>query len=181
MGQANTDKFIHDWLAQKLVNRILGSARKRLTPHWEVFPEDICEGQIRLLSQTEEGVRVLVVHTWGDDAHIIVPLSDFDSPATDEEIKVGNVVAQVWGGSSLQDKHLCKSWVMGKLTEKQTSAVFNLWAHFIDGRKLEPHTTKFTGAPISEQTDGVIREICEYMDEYFDKMSKIHALDLEDL
>ena len=72
------------------------------------------EGQIRLLSQPDELVYVLLMKKWDERSYLVVPFSSYSYPATDLELKVGQKfggyleVLQLWNVRTLQNETLRK-------------------------------------------------------------------------
>lgn len=70
------------------------------------FDEKLEVGQIRLLSQLDRPTFVALMHTWGDEGFVVTPFSDYDDPATEQELRVTSsvprlTILQCWNTRSL--------------------------------------------------------------------------------
>lgn len=80
------------------------------------FDTDIRIGDIRNLVLWPESVSVLVLHKWDEGAWLVVPMSRYDYPATEEEVMLYAEcppVLQVWNTGTLCRDFLERSWLVG--------------------------------------------------------------------
>lgn len=116
-------------------------------------------GQIRLLSQTPDITYVLVARRWNERAFLVIPFSSYSDPATDFELKTifdgGNFlqVLQVWNARTLQIESLQKSWLVGKLNDRDFQDAGALWRHFVGGEMPSADVLARTGLPIRDVND----------------------------
>jgi len=139
------------------------------------------EGQVRLLSQTDELTYVLVLGERGGGAHVIVPFSSYSQPATELELRMhvdgglGLRVAQVWNARQLQDSVLRKSWLVGRLPPEEIADVKSLWAYSVGGEDPSEDVLSRTGVPIGRLEDPRIA----YLDQEKTRFAKLDREDFE--
>lgn len=139
------------------------------------------EGQIRLLSQPDELVYVLLMKKWDDRSYLIVPFSSYSNPATDLELKVDQKlggyleVLQLWNVRTLQNETLRKTWLIGMLDDADISAAKSLWNYSIGGETPADDVLAKTGVPIFKSDDLRLK----YQDEVLSAFAELDAQDLE--
>lgn len=139
------------------------------------------EGQVRLLSQTDELAYVLVLGERGCGAHMIVPFSAYSQPATELELRLhvdgglGLRVVQVWNARQLQDSVLRKSWLVGRLPMEEVADVRALWTHSVGGETPSEDVLLRTGVPIGRLEDPRVA----YLDKEKARFAKLDREDFE--
>ena len=184
--QQATKNFLQSYRIRKAFEQVSGydenedmTTTTTTTATVSPFDEVIEKGQIRLLSQCELPVYVLVLKEWEKGIHLVSTYSAYDFPATNEELSCGRSVVQVWNTRTIFDEVLKKSWLCGKAKESDVKDVFDLWAHSLGNRKLSEDLVERTSAPLDEQSEDDIKTIAEYMDRCLKLMSPVDALDTE--
>ncbi len=144
------------------------------------FDEELEEGQIRLLADTERITYIALLKRWGDEAFVVMPFSRYSSPATDEELKTnfdGGLylrVLQAWNTRTLQDETLKKSWCIGILPQKDLDDAWTMWEATISDVALNDDILQRTGLPIYRKQDPRL----EYKQEELANFARIDAEDL---
>jgi len=139
------------------------------------------DGQIRLLSQPDALVYVLLLRRWSDNSYLVIPFSAYSDPATDLEYKVGMdlggclEVLQVWNARTLQDATLRQSWLTGYLDAEDCLAALSLWSHMIGGELPKASVIARTGLPVSLPNDVRLR----YQEEILAEFAKLDTEDFQ--
>ena len=139
------------------------------------------EGQIRLLSQPDRLIYVLLMKKWDERSYLVVPFSSYSNPATDLELKVDQKlggyleVLQLWNVRTLQNETLRKTWLIGMLDDADISAAKSLWKYSIGGEAPADDVLAKTGVPIFKSDDLRLK----YQDEVLTAFSELDAQDLE--
>lgn len=116
-------------------------------------------GQIRVMPHTERITYVALVRRWEEDSFLVMPFSQFNHPATDEELLTrfdGGMLMRVlqgWNARTLQDKTLQKSWVAATLPKSDVEDACRLWEMMLGGEPLGNTLLKRTGLPIYKSDD----------------------------
>lgn len=123
------------------------------------FDEELAQGQIRVLSQLDAIVYVVLLRRWTDSSYLIMPFSKYSFPATDEEYLTrqdGGMylrVLQGWNARTLQDETLRQSWVAGELNQEDLTAAMALWNYVLGDADLPDNQLARTGVPIYRADD----------------------------
>ena len=178
--------FIKSYLLYKQLEEVSGFDENRdfttsIKPvDMNPFDEELAEGQIRLLSQTERITYVALLKRWGNDAFVVMPFSRFSYPATNEEVKTdfdGGLylqVLQAWNTRTLQDESLRKSWCIGSLSQKDLTSAWNLWKSTISGNEPDDSILQNTALPIYHENDPRL----DYKQEELENFARLDAEDL---
>ena len=143
------------------------------------FNGNLQEGQIRLLSQTDEITYVVLLRRWDDHSFLIAPYSQFSDPATDRELKTeqdggaGLRVLQIWNIRTAMDETLKKSWLVGNLNPQDLQDAWRVWEWSLGGAPLESRIFERTGVPVYREDDPRLR----YQQE---SLANFAAFDAED-
>ena len=139
------------------------------------------EGQIRLLSQPDQLIYVLLMKKWDERSYLVVPFSSYSDPATDLELKVDQKlggyleVLQLWNVRTLQNETLRKTWLIGMLDDADIFAAKSLWKYSIGGEATADDVLAKTGVPIFKSDDLRLK----YQDEVLSAFAELDAQDLE--
>ena len=123
------------------------------------FDEELAQGQIRVLSQLDAIVYVVLLRRWTDSSFLVMPFSRYSFPATDEEYLTrqdGGMclrVLQGWNTRTLQDETLRQGWVAGELNQDDLSAAMALWNYVLGDTELAEDHLARTGVPIYRADD----------------------------
>lgn len=147
----------------------------------DLFDDNVQEGQIRLLSQTEEITYIAILKQWPNDLFVIAPFSHFNFPATDEELKMsfdGGAflrTLQIWNIRTLHVETLKQTWLVGKMSEKDKADAWQLWRYSL-GRinDIGNDIISRIGLPIFKKEDPRL----EYINHCLDNFSKLDSQDL---
>ncbi|MGN0879547.1 MAG: hypothetical protein ACI4WT_08870 [Oligosphaeraceae bacterium] len=145
------------------------------------FDEELAQGQIRVLSQLDAIVYVVLLRRWTDSSFLIMPFSKYSFPATDEEYLTrqdGGMylrVLQGWNARTLQDETLRKSWVAGELNQEDLTAAMALWNYVLGDADLPEEQLARTGVPIYRADDPRLA----YKQETMDLFSELDKQDMQ--
>lgn len=123
------------------------------------FDPNLAAGQIRLLSNTDRITYVALLKRWEQDSFVVMPFSNFNYPATDEEFRVsfdGGLflrVMQAWNTRTVADDMLKQSWLVGTMPQKDIDDAWHMWEHTLGGKVPESGLWQRTGVPIYKEGD----------------------------
>lgn len=141
----------------------------------------VCEGDIRLLPQTER-LTYGAVLKWDEQHALLIPFSRCENPATDQEMYIEDAseralhmrIYQLWNARTVNLAVLARSWLMDRLPEHDLVRLKQLLGHIWLKDKLEDDSIlNRTGLPLLPGSD--IRK--SYLAEELDNF---RALDEED-
>lgn len=127
------------------------------------YDDDIQPGQIRILSKrfTEDPdviPYVGVLERWNDEMWLVVPFSQYSTPAISGEMATGiNIcglqVIQAWNGRTMHDCLLEKSFLFGAMDEAIRAQALALFRHKFAGTKLPVSFSAQRGSEIIMEAD----------------------------
>lgn len=160
-------------------------------PVWESRPpladaaepdmESLQSGQIRLLSQPDQMIWVLLLRNWGAGVWLVIPFSPFPYPATDEELYLGGRrteylnVLQFWNARTLHALFLRRSWLVDTLTTQEFEDADSLFDASVCGEDLPDELLGRTALPITVAPDLRI----DYKQENLARFAALDAADFE--
>ena len=163
-----TRRFMQSYLLDCRMRKASAADDAEDTGTWETtvsptpsdpFDEELAQGQIRVLSQLDAIVYVVLLRRWTASSFLIMPFSKYSFPATDEEYLTrqdGGMclrVLQGWNTRTLQDETLRQSWVAGELNQDDLSAAMALWNYVLGDADLPEDRLARTGVPIYRADD----------------------------
>lgn len=178
MHQANESSG-GDTALKKLASSML--SRPPLAAAAEPDLAGLQAGQIRLLSQPDEMIRILVLRDWGAGIWLVVPFSPFPYPATDEEFFLGGRrteyldVLQFWNARTLHALFLRRSWLVDKLTPQELYQAEQIFDASISGDALPEELLARTALPITTAPDRRL----DYKQENLVRFAALDAADFE--
>lgn len=135
----------------------------RLAKAGSPFDEHVESGQIRILSSSlvaDDTVMpyVAVLERWMEDIWLVVPFSQYATPATDGEMAtgiplVGQHVLQCWNARGAHERLIGKSHVIGTLDEKVRNEALALFRHVCAGKELPEDFSALVGPPVLTKAD----------------------------
>lgn len=141
---------------------------------------ELLPGQIRLLSQPDEMVWVLILRPWGETGNFLaIPFSPIPFPATDEEWLLGGRraqyldVLQIWNARTLHALFLRRSWLVATLNSAELQAANTLFDASLTGTPLPDTLLQNTGLPIFRADDPRL----EYKSESLARLERLDAAD----
>lgn len=150
----NEEKYVYQELSKALLTQEREKIKRQIAP----FDIDIEEGQIRLLSQTEEESIVAVLKKWDKDIYLIAPYSRFSNPATETELLTerdtrGIRVLQLWNARTIPYHVLMCSWSLDDMTKEERTQTQEVLELSLTGRITSESTRENTGVPIFRPQD----------------------------
>lgn len=88
-----------------------------------------------------------------DDGWIIVPISDFTVPATEQEILIGKRVYQLWNLFTASDEFAGQSWLVDAIPEADMNDLCEALLHVMVGDSIRADLTECMGLPITSIED----------------------------
>lgn len=159
----------------------VGDSKPALAAVAKMNLEGLQVGQIRLLSQPDEMIRVLVLREWGNGIWLVVPFSPFPYPATDEEFFLGGRrteyldVLQFWNARTLHALFLRRSWIVDTLAPPELQQAEQIFDASISGDTLPDELLTRTALPITTAPDPRL----DYKQENLARFAALDAADFE--
>lgn len=160
----------------ELPKELLTQEREKIKKQIEPFDIDVEEGQIRLLSQTEEETIVAVLKKWEKDIYLVAPYSRFSYPAIETELLTGRDtrgvrVLELWNARTIPYHVLMCSWVLDHMEAEEKEQAQEILELSLTGRSPTESVKENTGVPIFKPHDPRLK----YKAEEIDKFSVIDA------
>lgn len=141
-----------------------GEAGKNASaPEWAVDPFDtlVRPGELRLLSHCEKLTYCVTLPGDSPARLAAVPLSHCENPATDGEMRAGNIaggalftqVYQAWNTRMINRAVLARSWRMGRIGADEEHRVAAFLDHYRRHTPLAPEIAALTGVPVTRPDD----------------------------
>ncbi len=159
----------------------VGDSKPALAAVAKMNLEGLQVGQIRLLSQPDDMLRVLVLREWAPGLWLVVPFSPFPAPATDEEFFLGGRrteylnVLQFWNARTLNSLFLRRSWLIDTLTPQELQQAELCFSASISGDTLPDELLTRTALPITTAPDPRL----DYKQEMLAHFAALDAADFE--
>lgn len=144
------------------------------------FDGNLAQGQIRVLVDCERITYVAVLKHWSWDQFLIVPYSNFDFPATDEELLTDHDgggclrVLQLWNARTIHCWLLARSYCVGELTAADYESAWSLFSHGMTDYNVNPAVLERTGVPVYRLDD-------PRLDYKKTEMQNFRSLDMRDM
>ena len=154
--EAAKKKYLDVFLCEWGLYRQKGEAPRGTTvpkPGEGEFDGDVKVGEIRIFADTELPVVGLVLADWKSSGWLIVPVSPFSVPATEQEILIGERVYQLWNVFSAPADFVSKSWVVGTIAAVDMKHVAEAAQSVLSGKQMPEGLSAFAGLPITTADD----------------------------
>ena len=109
-------------------------------------------GELRLFAQGDNDL-VGLLYKRLDDGWIIVPITDFTVPATEQEILIGKRVYQLWNSFTASDEFAGQSWLVDTIPESDMKDLCEALLHVMVGDPIRADLTECMGLPITSVED----------------------------
>lgn len=144
---------------------------------FQAYPQP---GEIRLLSQLDK-ITYVAILPWDWCHSLIVPLSHYEEPATDKEMRTENhdkkglfqQVYQCWNFRTINNVLLAKSWLVNRMSDEEVNRLKTMMRYSLLGDELPDEIKNLTAAPIFREEDPRVT----YMQEENKLFQKLDAMD----
>lgn len=116
------------------------------------FDSPLNAGDLRLFAQGANDL-VGMLYKRLDDGWIIVPISDFTVPATEQEILIGERVYQLWNSFTASNEFAGQSWLVDTIPESDVKDLCEALLHVMVGDPMRADLTECMGLPITTIED----------------------------
>jgi len=125
----------------------------RTSEHAGDFDKPVHTGEIRVFSDSNRQLVGLVYKSWGDEGWIVIPVSDFSVPATEQEILIGSRVFQLWNAFTASAEFTEKSWLVDTLSLDDLQDICAALLHTTIGEPLRGDLASCLGEKITSAED----------------------------
>ena len=116
------------------------------------FDAPLNAGELRLFAQVGNNL-VGLLYKRLDDGWIIVPISNFTVPATEQEILIGERVYQLWNSFTASNEFVEQSWLVDTIQESDVKDLCEALLHVMVGDPMRADLTECIGLPITTIED----------------------------
>lgn len=117
-----------------------------------VFDAPVMAGELRIFADCERQlVGLLYKHI--DDAWVIIPVSEFTVPATEQEVLIGKRVYQLWNSFTAQEDFVERSWFVDDVALPDLRDLNAMLLHVMVGDPISNELANCTGLPITSLED----------------------------
>ena len=146
------DIFRHEWEMYKTSGHENAQEKGRFTSDGN-FDLSIMAGEIRLFADVGRILVGLLYKEWGEKYWIIVPVSPFTVPATEQEILIGKRVYQIWNTFTASIEVVEKSWRVDTLSPLDLKDLEMALLHVMVGDPLRDDLEVCMGPKIISTND----------------------------
>ena len=112
------------------------------------FDAEMHSGEIRVFADGERPLMGLALLKQGEDGWLVVPVSEFTVPATEQEILVGSRVYQLWNAFTASPDFASRSWIVEALPVEDIRLLAAAMAGVLAGEALSGEFAELVGCPI---------------------------------
>lgn len=116
------------------------------------FDAPIKAGELRIFADGERPLLGLL-YKQVEDSWIVVPVSWFSVPATEQEILIGKRVYQLWNSFTAQSAYVERSWVVDDVVLSDLKDLNAALLHVMVGDSISEDLANCTGLPIMSVED----------------------------
>lgn len=116
------------------------------------FDAPLNAGELRLFAQGDNEL-VGLLYKRLDDGWIVVPISEFTVPATEQEILIGKRVYQLWNSFTASDEFAGQSWLVDTISESDMKELCEALLHVMVGDPIRADLNECMGLPITSIED----------------------------
>lgn len=109
-------------------------------------------GELRLFAWDGSSLLALLYKEM-DDSWIVLPVSEFTVPATEQEILIGKRVYQLWNSFTAPKAFAEKSWIVDSLPKQNMADLCEALLHVLVGDLIRDDLKALTGLPITSVED----------------------------
>ncbi len=112
------------------------------------FDIPVKAGELRIFADCDRPLTGLL-YKQVDDSWIVVPVSEFSVPATEQEILIGKRVYQLWNSFTASSTFVGRSWVVDDIPTSDMKDLNAALLHVMVGDPISEDLTNCTGLPIT--------------------------------
>lgn len=116
------------------------------------FDTSLNAGEVRLFASGDNGLVGLLFKRL-TDGWIVVPISEFSVPATEQEILIGKRVYQLWNSFTPSDEFAGQSWLVDTIQESDMKDLCEALLHVMVGDPIRADLNECMGLPITSIED----------------------------
>lgn len=146
------DIFLHEWEMYKTSGHENVQGKGRFTSDGN-FDLSVVAGEIRLFADVGRILVGLLYREWGEKSWIIVPVSPFTVPATEQEILIGKRVYQMWNTFTASTDFVERSWRVDTLSSFDLKDLEMALLHVMVGDSLRDDLEVCMGSKIISTND----------------------------
>lgn len=146
------DIFRHEWEMYKTSGHENVQGKGRFTSDGN-FDLSVVAGEIRLFADVGRILVGLLYREWGEKSWIIVPVSPFTVPATEQEILIGKRVYQMWNTFTASTDFVERSWRVDTLSPFDLKDLEMALLHVMVGDSLRDDLEVCMGSKIISTND----------------------------
>ena len=113
----------------------------------------VTAGEVRVFATKGRAVVGALYKAWGADGWVVIPVSEFSVPATEQEILIGARVYQLWNSFTAPASFVEKSWLVDVLGEQDLKDLEEALLHVLVGDPLSEALCACTGVKITSPDD----------------------------
>ena len=117
------------------------------------FDAEVHSGEIRVFADGERPLTGLALLKQGEDGWLVVPVSEFTVPATEQEILVGSRVYQLWNAFTASPDFASRSWIAETLPAEDIRLLAAAMAGVLAGEAPPDEFSELVGCPIVATDD----------------------------
>lgn len=117
------------------------------------FDAEVHSGEIRVFADGERPLTGLALLKQGEDGWLVVPVSEFTVPATEQEILVGSRVYQLWNAFTASPDFASRSWIAETLPAEDIRLLAAAMAGVLAGEAPSDEFAELVGCPIVATDD----------------------------
>ena len=146
------DIFRHEWEMYRTSGHENVQGKNRFSSDGN-FDLPVLAGEIRLFADVGRILVGLLYREWGEKSWIIVPVSPFTVPATEQEILIGRRVYQIWNTFTASTGFAERSWRVDTLSPLDLKDLEMALLHVMVGDPLRDDLEVCMGPKIISTTD----------------------------
>ena len=116
------------------------------------FDVPVKAGELRIFADCDRSLMGLL-YKQVDDSWIVVPVSEFSVPATEQEILIGKRVYQLWNSFTASLTFVGRSWVVDDIPMSDMQDLNVALLHVMVGDPISEDLVNCTGLPIASLED----------------------------
>ena len=133
------------------------------------FDVPVKAGELRIFADCDRPLTGLL-YKQVDDSWIVVPVSEFSVPATEQEILIGTRVYQLWNSFTAPSAFVERSWVVDNIPMSEMTDLNAALLHVMVGDPISEDLVNCTGLPITSLEDPRLE---------YERKSVVPAIDAE--
>ncbi len=152
------DVFLEEWKLAETQRLERADVRRKLSPpafpvYGAHFDVPLKEGEIRIFADVPEPLVALLLKRRARGDWLLVPVSPFTVPATEQEIILGERVYQIWNAFTASHRFTSRSWLVDTPPAEDSSAVWEALEAMWRGDAVPEELAHLVGEAIHSASD----------------------------